>query len=301
MSKLKVLDLFSGIGGFSLGLEKTGKFETVAFCEIEKYPRMVLSKHWPDVPVYDDVTELDNERLESDGITGIDVITGGFPCQDISIAGKGAGLSGERSGLWYEYQRLISDIRPRYAIVENVSALLNRGLADILGGLASLGYDATWTMLDSQYAGTPQRRRRVYILGVRDGIPEGTDVFMLGERSGVRRQQEMEDYKERRKRDIEKIERVGHPFAFFTRQRSDEYAVTGLSSTLTKRDYKSYTDIVLQDGALRRVTPRERMLLQGFPADWMEGLEIPVAEQFKCNGMTVNVIEQVGECIADAF
>ncbi len=128
---LRVLDLFSGIGGFSLGLERTGGFKTVAFCEIESFPRKVLAKHWPEVPIYEDVRQLTVERLATDGIS-VDVICGGFPCQDISVAGKGAGLAGERSGLWSEFARLIGEIRPRYAIVENVAALLSRGLGDVL-------------------------------------------------------------------------------------------------------------------------------------------------------------------------
>ena len=86
MTKLKLLDLFSGIGGFSLGLERTGGFETVAFCEIEKFPQQVLKKHWPDVPIYEDVRNLDYDGLKSDGIDGVDIITGGFPCQDISVS-----------------------------------------------------------------------------------------------------------------------------------------------------------------------------------------------------------------------
>ncbi|MCP4974599.1 MAG: DNA cytosine methyltransferase, partial [Maribacter sp.] len=98
---MKVLDLFSGIGGFSLGLERAG-MKTVAFCEIEEYPRKVLNKHWPDVPIYKDVRSLNYERLKSDGIFP-DVICGGFPCQDISVAGNQAGISKEtRSGLWSE-------------------------------------------------------------------------------------------------------------------------------------------------------------------------------------------------------
>ena len=100
--KLRVLDLFSGIGGFSLGLERTGGFETVAFCEIEAFPRKILAKHWPDVPCYDDVRTLTAERLAADGIA-VDVITGGFPCQDISLNGSIAGMGeGTRSGLWSE-------------------------------------------------------------------------------------------------------------------------------------------------------------------------------------------------------
>jgi DNA (cytosine-5)-methyltransferase 1 len=160
---LRVLDLFSGIGGFSLGLERTGGFKTVAFCEIEPYPRKVLAKHWPEVPCYHDVRELTAERLAADGI-GVDVICGGFPCQDISVAGAGAGLAGERSGLWSEFSRLIGELRPRYAIVENVSALLSRGLADVLGDLAALRYDAEWHCIPASAVGAPHRRDRVWII-----------------------------------------------------------------------------------------------------------------------------------------
>jgi DNA (cytosine-5)-methyltransferase 1 len=123
MSKLRVLDLFSGIGGFSLGLERTGGFETVAFCEIEEFPRKILKKHWPEVPCYHDVKELTSERLSADGIA-VDVICGGFPCQDISASGEKAGFQGERSSLYKEVIRLASDIRPKIVFLENVANLL---------------------------------------------------------------------------------------------------------------------------------------------------------------------------------
>ena len=171
MSKLRVLDLFSGIGGFSLGLERTGGFRTVAFCEIEEFPRRVLAKHWPDVPIYDDVRTLTHERLQQDGIA-VDVICGGFPCQDISLAGKGEGLAGERSGLWREFARLIDEIRPRYALVENVAALLFRGLGDVLGDLAALGYDAEWHCIPASYVGAEHDRDRIWIIAYPDPLRE---------------------------------------------------------------------------------------------------------------------------------
>ena len=107
----RLLDLFSGIGGFSLGLERTGGFKTVAFCEIEAFPRRVLAKHWPGVPIYDDVRTLTAERLAADGIA-VNAICGGFPCQDISNAGSQAGIEGERSGLWSEIARLAGERLP---------------------------------------------------------------------------------------------------------------------------------------------------------------------------------------------
>jgi DNA (cytosine-5)-methyltransferase 1 len=165
---MRVLDLFSGIGGFSLGLERAG-MRTVAFCEIEPYCRAVLAKHWPGVPCYADVSELTAERLASDGI-GVDLICGGFPCQDISHAGAGAGIEGDRSGLWSAFARLIGELRPRYVIVENVAALLDRGMGTVLRDLARIRYDAEWSVVSACSVGAPHVRRRVFIVAYPDSI-----------------------------------------------------------------------------------------------------------------------------------
>ena len=180
MSKLRVLDLFSGIGGFSLGLERTGGFETVAFCEIEEFPRRVLAKHWPGVPCYDDVRTLTADVLERDGIA-VDVITGGFPCQDISTAGRQAGIGeGTRSGLWSEIVRLTRELRPRYVIVENVANLLSgpserRGgwFGRVLGDLAECGYDAEWRNIPAAAVGLDQARKRVWVIAYSHKIRRG--------------------------------------------------------------------------------------------------------------------------------
>lgn len=164
----KLLDLFSGIGGFSLGLERTGGFETVAFCEIEDFPRRVLAKHWPEVPCYRDIRELTADRLTADGIA-VDAICGGFPCQGISIAGRGKGLEDPRSALWWEYHRLVSELRPRLVIIENSPKLRGRGLSAILSSLDALGYDAEWHCLPAAYAGAPHRRDRIWIIAYRQG------------------------------------------------------------------------------------------------------------------------------------
>jgi len=163
MTKLRVLDLFSGIGGFSLGLERTGGFETVAFCEIDPFCRRVLAKHWPEVPIYEDVRQLDASQLAKDNLSPT-VICGGFPCQDISAAGHRAGIDGERSGLWREYARIIGDVRPRYVIVENVRDLLVRGFDVVLGDLAALGYDAEWHCIPAAAVGADHWRDRVWII-----------------------------------------------------------------------------------------------------------------------------------------
>jgi DNA (cytosine-5)-methyltransferase 1 len=163
MTQFRVLDLFSGIGGFSLGLERTGGFRTVAFCEIEDYPRRVLAKHWPGVPIYDDVRTLTADALSRDGIA-VDVICGGFPCQDLSVAGRQAGIDGSRSGLWSEIARLAGELRPAFVIVENVTTLLSLGMGRVLGDLATLGFDAEWHCIPASAVGAPICRDRVWLV-----------------------------------------------------------------------------------------------------------------------------------------
>ncbi len=156
--KLRVLDLFSGIGGFSLGLERAGGFRTVGFCEIDPFARRLLAKLWPDVPNSEDVTQ--REFVEGEA----DVITAGFPCQDLSFAGAGAGLSGARSGLYRHVIRAVRLVRPKFAILENVAALLGRGMGTVLGDLAEVGYDAEWHCIPASAVGAPHRRDRVWII-----------------------------------------------------------------------------------------------------------------------------------------
>lgn len=161
---LNVLDLFAGIGGFSLGLERTGGFRTVAFCEIDKKAQRVLNKHWPDTPIFDDVSTLTKDKINDSVGVPVHVITGGFPCQDISFAGRGAGLEGERSGLWFQFHRLINELRPRYAIIENVSALRSRGLDAVVSGLSEIGYDAEWHCIPASALGANHQRDRIWIV-----------------------------------------------------------------------------------------------------------------------------------------
>lgn len=173
--KLRVLDLFAGIGGFSLGLGRTGGFETAAFCEIDPYARKVLAKNWPGVPQYEDVRELTAERLAADGIA-VDVICGGFPCQDLSACGTGAGLDGERSGLWFEFARLIRELRPSFVIVENSPNLLD-WLGPVLGALAEVGLDAEWECIPAAAVGAPHFRDRLWIVA----YPAGERLSGSGE------------------------------------------------------------------------------------------------------------------------
>jgi len=150
--------LFSGIGGMDLGLERAG-MECAWQVEIDEFCRRVLTKHWPNVPKFNDVREVGKHNLEP-----VDLIALGFPCQDISLAGDGLGLQGTRSGLWFEGRRVVSELRPRLALVENVAALLNRGMGRILADLAALGYDAEWQCLSARQFGALHLRERIFIV-----------------------------------------------------------------------------------------------------------------------------------------
>ena len=171
---MNVLDLFSGIGGFSLGLERAG-MRTVAFCEIDPYCQAVLRKRWFGIRCYPDIRQLTAARLARDGVHA-DIICGGFPCQDLSIAGKGAGLDGARSGLWSELSRLVSEVRPKFAIVENVPTLLGRGLGRVLGDLAEIGYDAEWHCIPASAIGAPHQRDRIWIVAYPSGSGYGLEI-----------------------------------------------------------------------------------------------------------------------------
>jgi DNA (cytosine-5)-methyltransferase 1 len=157
--KLTVGSLFAGIGGFDLAAERAG-LEVKWQVEIDDYATRVLSKHWPNVTRFRDVRKCGGRNLE-----WVDVICGGFPCQDISSAGQKVGIDGERSGLWSEYARIIGELRPRYVVVENVAGLAARGLGRVLGDLAACGYDAEWESLPAALFGAPHLRTRIFVVG----------------------------------------------------------------------------------------------------------------------------------------
>lgn len=156
--------LFAGIGGFDVGFERAGmncKWQV----EVNQFATRVLEKHWPKVKRHRDIRDFHPRSSDC-----VDVICGGFPCQDISIAGSGKGLDGERSGLWSEYFRIISILRPRYVVVENVSALLRRGMDRVCGDLASVGYCSEWQTFFASDFGLPHRRERICIVAYTDEI-----------------------------------------------------------------------------------------------------------------------------------
>lgn len=155
--------LFSGIAGVEFGLHRAG-IEPAWFCEFDPQARSILQRHFPGVPIYEDVTTFEPGSVEP-----VDIITGGFPCQDISIAGGRLGLAGEKSGLWREFHRVLDSLRPEWCLIENVDSLLSvnggRDLGTILGALGEMGYGWAFRVLDAQWAGVAQRRNRLFIVG----------------------------------------------------------------------------------------------------------------------------------------
>lgn len=160
---MRFISLFAGIGGFDIGFEQAGMIPVLQV-EKDKNCQWVLNKRWPNVPKLEDVRDVTRETF-----TGtVDLICGGFPCQDVSIAGQRKGLAGERSGLWFEFLRVIEEAKPEWVVIENVAGLLSsngrRDMGTIVGGLAELGYWWAYRCLDAQYWGVPQRRRRIFIV-----------------------------------------------------------------------------------------------------------------------------------------
>jgi len=159
---VRVLDLFSGIGGFSLAAKEVwgNDAKIVGHCDIDDYCEQVLAKNFPNTPYFNDVTKLTKQDVGE-----VDLICGGFPCQDISVAGKGLGIDkGERSGLWSEFNRLIGELRPKYAIIENVAAITSRGLNIVLRDLAKTGYDAEWQCIGANQVGARHKRDRIWVV-----------------------------------------------------------------------------------------------------------------------------------------
>jgi DNA (cytosine-5)-methyltransferase 1 len=197
---LTVASLFAGIGGFDLAFQRAGA-NVVAAVEIDKAARVVLARHFPDTALFDDVTEVSGDDLRAAGfVAKRGVVTAGWPCQDFSVAGRRAGLAGARSGLWWEVVRILADLQPRWFVGENVPGLLSSvcepvecvggcmqthggAMGSVLGSLAELGYGVAYRVLDAQYFGVPQQRRRVFIVG-HLGAPFGAAAQVLLEPEG---------------------------------------------------------------------------------------------------------------------
>lgn len=234
--------LFSGIGGFDLGFERAG-MECAWQVEIDSNCQSVLKKHFEGVKIYNDVREVGRHNLEP-----VDLICGGFPCQDLSVAGKREGLAGERSGLWFEFARIIDELEPKWVVIENVPGLLSshkgRDFAVIVQWLAKRGYGLAWRILDSQYFGIAQRRRRVFVVASFGNGSAAEVLFESESMSG--NTSESEKTKEEitgtlATRAGKESSGTGYRMTAF-----GEYADDDKASTLKERDYKDATDLVVQ-------------------------------------------------------
>ncbi len=261
MAQMTGVSLFAGVGGFDLAMEKHG-VKVVATCEIDKNANKILAQHFPNAKLFSDVQEVTGEQLIRAGFEPRNgIITGGFPCQDLSVAGRRAGLAGERSGLFWEIARLIQETETEWFILENVPGLLssNKGkdMGIVIGTLADLGYSVAWRVLDAQYFGVPQRRRRVFIVGRRN--PDGTSVGkVLFEPESLRGNSSQsgtqgEDTSTSSKRSTSKSsegsrDRIARMRGF------GDYEIDEKASALKARDWKDATDLVYPEGVVGTIT-----------------------------------------------
>jgi DNA-cytosine methyltransferase len=281
------LDLFSGIGGFAYAMDNTrSKMWNHDFVENELHLQKVLSKNWKSSSVYGDIRDFHPKKKYF-------IVTGGFPCQDISRANRtkntSKGIYGQRSGLWGEYSRVLQECRPSYCIIENVHDLLRDGLGRIVSDLAKIGYDAAWTTLDSQFL-SAQRRRRVYIVGVRDGITSGSDIFQCDRRTRLDRGKILNHFnriEENRARGKE------HGSQFFGIQKTGIYNPSRVASTIRKCGWATGGDLVFSEKGVRHLTYREKLKLQGFPPDWTEDCGLTENQKHSANGMSIPAVEWV--------
>jgi len=221
---LRHLDLFSGIGGFSLGLESTSGFETVAFCEIEKFPRKVLKKYWPHVKQYKDIKELTNEQLETDGIIPIDIITGGYPCQPFSVAGRKLGEKDKRH-LWPEMFRLVKECRPTWVIGENVSGHIKLGLDTVLENLESEGYSTRTFSISASSVGANHKRERVWIVANSNNTGNRTSQYEIngnGEKTNEEWERQSQPQSSRQGADVENTRRTLQQGSIFKGEDANE-------------------------------------------------------------------------------
>ena len=327
-SNLTAVSLFAGIGGFDLALQNAG-VKVTASVEIDNKCRDVLSKHFPETKLFNDIKDVTGDQLRATGfIPERGIITAGFPCQDLSVAGLRKGLDGSRSGLFWEIIRLVDETQPRYLIIENVAGLLSsqsgRDLGIVIEALVQRRYGIAWRVLDSQYFGVPQRRRRIFIVasltdhrspveilfepesrtghlepstkkkqkttrlftpGTRsNNKPINTELFDATRNADVRFYDQSPTMKARWGTGGNNVPMLA------TMQGIGDYANTGVASTMKQRDYKDATDLVVTQPTVRRLTPTECERLQAFPDDWTAGQSDSARYKQLGNAVTVSVV-----------
>jgi len=247
---LTAVSLFAGVGGFDLAMQRNG-IDVVATVEIDKNARGVLQHQFPKATHFEDVMKVSGSDLRTAGfVPDRGIITGGFPCQDLSVAGKRAGLAGQRSGLFWEIVRLVDELSPKYLVLENVPGLLSsnggRDMGTVVGALSELGYGISWRVLDAQYFGVPQRRRRVFIVGCA-GDRGDTSAEILAISEGL--QGNLAEGKPKRKKSATNSGEGSHVFGETGFARYTEGQLKTLNATQYKRGTENV--VVGQDSEIR--------------------------------------------------
>jgi DNA (cytosine-5)-methyltransferase 1 len=352
MDTLRFVSLFAGVGGFDLGFEQAG-MECIGQVEIDAKAQSVLSAHFPDVPKHDDVTTALEWADEKSLIGKTDVVCGGFPCQDVSVAGKRSGLAGARSGLFWDALAFAQTVEARWLVLENVPGLLSsnegRDFGVVISAMADAGYShIEWRVLDSQFFGVPQRRRRVFIVGCSadigrrqvlteseglrwnppQGRATGQDIagtLGAGTPSGgwasdtermtfvpyvkARRAQSEDDYETWEPRAVSPTlnafdngtETRATVISFYSTGGGNDAPARGISPTVKVGSAGSAAPVaVMEDTAVRRLTPLECERLQGFPDNWTDLCADSHRYRQMGNAVTVNVARYVGACIGVA-
>jgi DNA (cytosine-5)-methyltransferase 1 len=311
---ITVGSLFTGIGGFDLGLENIG-MKVSWQCEIDNRAREVLDHHWPELVIHTDIKELYN-------VSPVNLLCGGFPCQDVSVAGQRAGLAGDRSGLFHEYMRIIDEIHPRWVLIENVPGLLSsqsgRDMGTVLGNLADLGYGFAYRVLDAQYFGVAQRRRRVFIVGCLGDATGAAEVLfeptsLCGDSAPSRK--ETKQVAAPTARGVGASGQSGHlipavsPCLEAHAQRNEPSKEAFVMSFHQTQDPISAYELTPALGAtsegmgvgmgmlVRRLTPIECERLQGFPDDWTSSISDSQRYRTLGNAVCVPVVEWIGQRI----
>ena len=342
MSDLTAVSLFAGVGGFDLAMQRNG-IKTVATVEIDKNARGVLERRFPDAKHFTDVTKVTGDDLRAAGfIPSRGIITGGFPCQDLSVAGKRSGLAGKRSGLYWEIIRLVEELSPAYLVLENVPGLLSsnggRDMGTVIGALSTRGYGVSWRVLDAQYFGVAQRRRRVFIVGCAGDGERSSQILALGEGlsgdtpkgrgkkkdftsdaqtstlifdngshgDGIRINEEITPTPQARMgTGGNNTPMVAYPFhgAMVGRQEKNGPGGSGFGNAngpeYTLTSSSQALHGVVTESAVRRLTPTECERLQGFPDGWTDGQSDNHRYKQMGNAVAVPVVEWIMERLVE--
>mgnify|MGYP001321860001 CR=1 FL=1 len=307
MGSVRFIELFAGIGGFRLGLEKAGKFECVYANEFDKYAAQIYEKNFGEKPDTRDIREVSSEEIPDH-----ELLTAGFPCQSFSVAGKRGGFADTRGTLFFEIARILRDKRPNYFLLENVKGLLShesgKTFQTIIGVLTDIGYDLQWEVLNSKGFGVPQNRERVFIIGHLRTLPR-PKVFPIGRTNqkaleyitggGINKWLKGGKNQSRNNSQGQRVYATSGVATTQSAQGGGWGAKTGLYTINTGEGGKSQStqNFVSCAVGIRRLTPTECARLQGFPDDWHGGVSDARAYKAYGNAVTVNVVEEIGKVL----